>query len=199
MRDSISGRLPLEDRKKMSRKAFTLKGSIRLSETGFEVLEVGVCYERRAKERRLVKFRLSPPLCGRLPRSLPEPDCMSTGATTMRALRILLLIAALLGLTGQATAMAAEPLAAASSMAASAMSEDCMEMMGDTEQPEPLQCDGSFKCMLAMGCLSLNAMAPLSGASIAGQAEPTQGYWPATAILLGASVAPEPHPPATFG
>ena len=123
---------------------------------------------------------------------------MSTLPMIMRALRVLLLFAALLGLAGQATAIAAVPLTAHSPMAVSAMSEDCMEMMADSGEPESLPCDGSFKCMLAMGCLSVNAMAELSSPSIETQGRSTQTYWPAVAIYRGSTSEPEPHPPAAF-
>jgi len=135
----------------------------------------------------------------RLPRGLPDADRMFTLPRIMRLLRTLLLVAALLGLAGQATAIAAVPLAAQSSEAASTMTEDCMEMMSDSEEPQSLPCDGSFKCMLAMGCLSLNAMAELSSPRSEDRARSTQGYWPAVVILQGASFAPDPHPPSTFG
>ena len=124
---------------------------------------------------------------------------MSTLQTILRALSVLLLFAALLGLAGQATAMAAVPLAAHSSEAAPTMTQDCMEMMPDSEEPQSLPCDGSFKCMLAMGCLSLNAMAELSIPASDDRVRSTQAYWPVVVILRGASFAPEPHPPATFG
>ena len=117
----------------------------------------------------------------------------------LRSMRILLLIAALLGLVGQATAMAAVPLPAHALKAAAGMSEDCMEIMSGSEEPPSLPCDGSFKCMLAMGCLTLNATAELDSALIEQRAQSVPDYWPAVAVLRGSSVEPEPHPPASFG
>jgi hypothetical protein len=111
----------------------------------------------------------------------------------------LLLFAALLGLAGQATAMAAVPPIASSSATASNMAGDCMEMMADDENSQSAPCDGTFKCMLAMGCLSLNAIAELArSADSEQQVRSDQEYWPAIAILRGTSLAPEPDPP-TFG
>jgi len=116
-----------------------------------------------------------------------------------RALQALLLFAALLGLAGQATAMAAARPVASSSAATSQMTEDCMEMTAESKDSQPKPCDGTFKCMLAMGCLSLNAMAEF-GRSPNGeqQVRSAQEYWPAVAILRGASLAPEPDPPTPF-
>lgn len=117
----------------------------------------------------------------------------------MRALQALLLFAALLGLAGQATAKAAVQPMASSSATASNMTEDCMEMMADDEDSQSAPCDGTFKCMAAMGCLSLAATVEIGSSEVGEQIQATLEYWPAVAILCGASFAPEPDPPTTFG
>jgi len=117
----------------------------------------------------------------------------------MRALQALLLFAALLGLAGQAAAMAPVQPIASSPATASNMAEDCMEMMADDADSQSKPCDGTFDCMLAMGCLSLAATAEFGSSEVDRQVQETQGYWPAVAILRGASFAPEPDPPTTFG
>jgi hypothetical protein len=116
----------------------------------------------------------------------------------IRALQALLLFAALLGLAGQAMAMAAVQPVASSSPTASPMTDDCMEMTADREDSKPQPCDGTFKCMLAMGCLSLNLIAEFGAPRNGGQVRSTEEYWPVVAILRGASFAPEPDPPTTF-
>ena len=117
----------------------------------------------------------------------------------MRALQALLLFAALLGLAGQAAAMAPMQPIASSPATASHMAEDCMEMMADDEDSQPKPCDGTFDCMLAMGCLSLTATAEFGSSEVGRRIQATLEYWSAIAILHGASFAPEPDPPTTFG
>ena len=70
-----------------------------------------------------------------------------------------------------------------------------MKMMAESEDPQPAPCDGTFKCMLAMGCLSLAATAEFGSAGIGQQVQPAPQYWPGIATLRGASFAPEPDPP----
>lgn len=114
----------------------------------------------------------------------------------MLSFRFMLLFAALLGLAGQATATTA--VQAAAPAAEVTVSDDCMEMMADREDSKPNPCDGSFKCMAAMGCLSLNMIAEFSAPRHGEQVRSTEEYWPAVTILRGATFAPEPDPPTTF-
>lgn len=79
------------------------------------------------------------------------------------------------------------------------MSGDCMEMMADREDSKPLTCDGSFKCMLAMGCLSLNMIAEASCVTDKGLVPARMEFWPSVAILRGTTFAPELDPPTPFG
>ena len=115
----------------------------------------------------------------------------------MLAFRYLLIFAALLGLAAPVTAM---PTAAVSSAeAASTMPDDCMEMMADREDPKKSPCDGSFKCMLAMGCLSLNLVAEVSGVTAGETSVTAPEYWPAVTALHGTNSPPDTDPPTTFG
>jgi len=119
----------------------------------------------------------------------------------MRALRTLLLIAALLGLAGQSVALAAAPPPPAP-VSAPAMSAECAEMMtmhedGSSKKKAP--CDGTFKCMVAMGCLSVSVLPDAGGPSDAAPLSGAPDYWPAVAILHGASFAPDPDPPTLLG
>lgn len=124
----------------------------------------------------------------------------------MRLLKFFLLITALAGQIGQtaASATAAAELAISSSAAAAAMSEDCAEMMAQSDESKPngsgfVPCSGTLKCMVAMGCVSLTLIP--SGSSADGQPQfaAASAYWPKTPIFNGANLAPELHPPATLG
>jgi len=115
-----------------------------------------------------------------------------------RALSLVLLVALVLGLTGQAPAMGQTPQAG-SAASAQPTDEDCAAMMAGHEQPRKSPCDGTLHCMLAMGCLSLN-LVPEAGATIASDspASPPQ-YWPAVATLHGTSSPPDTDPPNALG
>lgn len=119
---------------------------------------------------------------------------------SVRLLRTLLLVAALLGLAGQAAAVAAAPLAPHGSQAASPMTDECMEMMADSgdQDPRSLPCDGTYKCMLAMGCVSQSLTVGFADSAGRERTRAAQEYWPAVAVLRGASFAPEPDPPTAF-
>ena len=111
-------------------------------------------------------------------------------------LRYLLAIAALAGLAGAATAA---PLPQASRDEAPAMSADCMEMMAGREQPRQKPCDGTFDCMVAMGCLTFVAL-PEPNWSTSDPVPAVATYYPLPTILLEGSITgPEPDPPTTFG
>ena len=113
-------------------------------------------------------------------------------------LKIWLLVAALMGLAGEATAIAAaQPIVREAP--AAAMSDDCMKMMAGHEDENAPPCDGSFKCMLAMGCLSVNVL-PEAGAQAVGETSlSAPGYWPAVSALQGTSDPPETDPPTRLG
>src|SRR3546814_2619291 len=70
-----------------------------------------------------------------------------------------LLLGALIGLFGQAVAYASVPSAvsapmAMSGMTDSGMSEDCMKMMAQQQQPAQKPCKGmTLACIAAMGCV----------------------------------------------
>jgi len=118
-----------------------------------------------------------------------------------RALRLLLLFGALLGIFGQQAAFAASERVVTVPAAVFQMSPDCMEMMQD-EQPQPAQkpCKGlTFDCIAAMGCIvpiilkepAVPITAPLFVSSLA--------FWPTTSIFAGNEIPPEQHPPQILG
>lgn len=117
----------------------------------------------------------------------------------LRMLRTLLLVAALLGVTGEAAAVAAVPVAPHRAESTATMSAECMEMMPDADGERSLPCDGTFKCMLAMGCISLSAMAEFGSPPAGERLRTAPGYWTSVEILRGASFAPEPDPPMILG
>ena len=94
------------------------------------------------------------------------------------ALHLFLLLGALIGLLGQEAAFASGPPAvsapvAMSSMAASSMSEDCMKMMAQQQQPAQKPCKGmTLACIAAMGCVVPMAVRNDSPALAAREANP---------------------------
>lgn len=117
-----------------------------------------------------------------------------------RVLALMLLVGAMFGLLGQQTAAAAAAVPVAAAAPASAMSADCMEMMGmHKPQPAKKPCNGlTLDCIFAMGCAVPLMREP--HAPIAQTAVPTpQLFWTTTTVLAGTDLAPEPHPPSILG
>lgn len=116
-----------------------------------------------------------------------------------RAPKIVLVIAALLGLFGQTVAVAASPtMVAIESSASPGMPMDCLGMMpgrGDNSTP----CDRmTFACIAGMGCsilVTLDAGQPILPVAMIAVASPA---WPLMSALEGRSVQPEPHPPCSL-
>ena len=118
-----------------------------------------------------------------------------------RVLQLLLLLGALIGLLGQEAALASGPPAmsapmAMSEMAASGMSEDCMKMMAQQQQPAQKPCKGmTLACIAAMGCVVPMAVRNDAPVLAAREANPTLEFWPTTTVLRGSDLTPEPEPP----
>ena len=121
------------------------------------------------------------------------------------ALHLFLLLGALIGLLGQEAAFASGPPAvsapvAMSSMAASSMSEDCMKMMAQQQQPAQKPCKGmTLACIAAMGCVVPMAVRTDSPALAAREAHAILAFWPTTTVLRGSDLTPEPEPPTLLG
>jgi hypothetical protein len=122
-----------------------------------------------------------------------------------RALRLFILLGALIGLFGQGFAYASVPAAVSAPMAMSdtamsGMSEDCMKMMAQQQQPEQKPCKGmTLACIAAMGCvvpMAIRNDAPALGSR---PADPPLAFWPTTPVLRGSDLAPEPEPPTPLG
>lgn len=118
-----------------------------------------------------------------------------------RLFRYFILFGVVLGLAGQGVAFASTPCDAMMQQQASAMTgmADCM--MGQEEpdnQPTPCK-DMTPGCMAMAGCASLVALdVPFSlvGEPLIVAATAT---WPATPVLIGRSIAPDPDPPSFLG
>jgi hypothetical protein len=129
-----------------------------------------------------------------------DPSCREADNITMRrALRLVLVIAALFGLFGQTVAVAASPTAVATQATAPAsMPMDCLEMMqGGDDHSVP--CDRmTLACVAGMGCsilFTVDGVRPvMAGAMIV----IASSAWPLTSALEGRSVQPEPHPPSAL-
>lgn len=121
-----------------------------------------------------------------------------------RALHLLLLLGALIGLFGQAAAYASLPSPTSASMtmsdmADSGMSEDCMKLMAQ-QQPQQKPCKGmTLACIAAMGCVVPMVVRNDSPALASREAAPSLAFWPTTTVLLGSDLTPEPEPPTLLG
>ena len=118
-----------------------------------------------------------------------------------RLIHIGLLLMALLGVMGQATAMAMMPARAAAvsghqSTQVSMADMDCMDM-ANTSAPGKSPCKKiTLQCMAAMGCVSLALVEPDSPAFDQPSAGHLKATLPVAARLSGRSYGPEPDPPS---
>ena len=122
-----------------------------------------------------------------------------------RLLPVLLLLGAMIGLLGQAVAYASVlPAVSApmtmSDMADSGMSEDCMKMMAQQQQPAQKPCKGmTLACIAGMGCVVPMAVRNEAPALAVRSADPSLAFWPTTTVLRGSDLAPELEPPTLLG
>lgn len=122
-----------------------------------------------------------------------------------RALHLFLLFGALIGLLGQEAAFASAPPVVSVSMAMTGtadfgMSEDCMKMMAQQQQPAQKPCKGmTLACIAAMGCVIPMAVRNDAPTLAVRAADPTLAFWSTTTVLRGGDVAPEPEPPTLLG
>lgn len=85
-------------------------------------------------------------------------------------------------------------------MAMSGMSEDCMKMMAQQQQPVQKPCKGmTLACIAAMGCVIPMAVRNDAPVLAAREANPTLAFWPTTTVLRGSNLTPEPEPPTLLG
>lgn len=122
-----------------------------------------------------------------------------------RALRLFLLLGAMIGLLGQGFAYASVPPAmptqmAMSGMVDSGMSEDCMKMMAQQQQPAQKPCKGmTLACIAAMGCVVPMAVRNDSPSLAVPPANAALAFWTTTTVLHGSELTPEPEPPTLLG
>lgn len=121
------------------------------------------------------------------------------------ALHLFLLFGALFGLLGQEVAFAsASPSVSApmamTGMADAGMSEDCMKMMAQQQQPVQKPCKGmTLACIAAMGCIVPMAVRNDSPALAVPAANATLAFWTTATVLRGSDLTPEPEPPTFLG
>ncbi|MBV1692649.1 hypothetical protein KRR38_34725 [Novosphingobium sp. G106] len=122
-----------------------------------------------------------------------------------RALHLFLLLGALIGLLGQEGAFAsASPVLSApmamTGMATAGMSEDCMKMMAQQQQPAQKPCKGmTLACIAAMGCVIPMAVRNDAPALMVPAVGSTLAFWTTTTVLHGSDLSPEPEPPTLLG
>ncbi len=127
-----------------------------------------------------------------------------------RALRLFLLLGALIGLFGQGIAFASipSPISAPMVMTGKAMAEtdmsemgeDCTKMMADRQQPAQGPCKGmTLACIAAMGCVVPMVVRNDSPALGIRLTESAPTFWPTTTVLRGSDLTPEPEPPTLLG
>ncbi len=111
----------------------------------------------------------------------------------------------MLGLLGQGFAYASVAPAmptqmAMSGMVDSGMSEDCMKMMAQQQQPAQKPCKGmTLACIAAMGCTVPMAVRNDPPALLAPAANTALAFWTTTTVLHGSELTPEPEPPTLLG
>ena len=118
-----------------------------------------------------------------------------------RALSLLLLIGAMIGLLGQTAVYAASTRPPVASTAIASVDSDCMSAMHD-RQPQPARkpCNGfTPDCIAAMGCLLPAIVGDRAKPALASDLRLDEAFWPAAASMVGNEVAPEPHPPSLLG
>lgn len=118
-----------------------------------------------------------------------------------RALHLLLLLGALIGLFGVQPAYATGPRMLAAPVAVSGMDADCMEMM-EKERPQPVQgpCRGmTLDCIAAMGCVAPVLAITGDGAAAMPRIAEAPFYWTVAPVLAGTDLPPEQHPPTLLG
>lgn len=76
------------------------------------------------------------------------------------------------------------------------MSEDCMKMMAQQQQPQQKPCKGmTLACIAAMGCVVPMVVRDDSLALVSREADSSLAFWPTTTVLRGSDLTPEPEPP----
>ncbi len=114
----------------------------------------------------------------------------------------LLLLGVILGLAGQSVAFASSPCAEMQKEQAMsgpmAGMPDCA--MGQQSEKRSVPCkDMTPGCLAMAGCVALVAVDTLSPTTQAPLLAARLDLWPATPVLLGRSIAPDPDPPSLFG
>ena len=115
----------------------------------------------------------------------------------------LLLLGVILGLAGQSVAFASSPCAEmqkeqAMSGPMAGMPDCAMGQHKSDKGSTPCK-DMTPGCLAMAGCVALVAVDTLSPTTQAPLLAARLDLWPATPVLLGRSIAPDPDPPSLFG
>jgi len=117
-----------------------------------------------------------------------------------RSFSFLLLLGALLGLLAQEAAFASAMPMPDTAIAASAMRDECAEMMGIDTSQDKGPCQGlTLDCIAKMGCaLPLVVTTPAAPLVVAQRRhDPVEPL--AATRLIGRTFGPEPEPPLSLG
>ena len=118
-------------------------------------------------------------------------------------LRLLLLLGVIVGLAGQGVAFASSPCAEMQQERAMAGPmagmPDCAMGQNKSDNGSGPCKDMTPGCLAMSGCMALVAVDTLSPVIQAPFLVASVDLWPATAVLLGRSVAPDPDPPSLLG
>lgn len=141
-------------------------------------------------------MELGSPICPACQNEV-DAECAKDHAFVMkRRFSLLLLLGALLGLLAQEAAFASAMPMPDRAITASAMSDECAEMMGIDKSQDKGPCQGlTLDCIAKMGCaISLAVVTPAAPLAVAGHRRELVDPL-AVQRLVGRSVGPEPEPP----
>lgn len=113
--------------------------------------------------------------------------------------RQFLLLGVILGLAGQSVAYAASPCAAMQQEQTTAAKADCVMGQRKADKSLPPCKELSPGCLAMAGCAALIAIDSLTPTMKAPVMVANLDIWPATSVLNGRSIAPDPDPPSLFG
>lgn len=118
--------------------------------------------------------------------------------------RLLLLLGVILGLAGHGVAFASTPCAEMQkeqtlSGPMAGMPDCAMGQPKPNKGPAPCKDMTPGCCLVMAGCVALVAVDTVLPASEAPPVVSIPNLWPATPVLLGRNVAPDPDPPSILG
>ena len=115
--------------------------------------------------------------------------------------RHFLLLGVILSLAGQSLAFASSPCAVMQKERGSAISgmSDCVMGQHKTDKGSSPCKEMTPGCLAMAGCAALVAVDSITAQIKAPLMEAGLDVWPATSVLSGRSITPDPDPPSLFG